>query len=442
MFIGFGGYVMAKTLENFTFQDAASFIENGIDAIVVVDSESDTYRTLAKKGLFEDFINETGSYKDLTQKLWFHLKNDQETEVTEDYQVFIPRFGKFKGKYSRRLKLFKDGSPHSVQMTISPYEDNIYLLILYELDSSEYMKEFITNEKVTTIQNTYLFSMYIDLFKDTTSSISITEISDDTMDAEIKYSQWRMMIVNMIWPDDQELFLERTDPDYLKKTLQPGRTSSFDCLMKNLEGKYIWVKLTFSRAETNNSKEDFRYVFMVQDINENSMQLMSTLKKYEELASKDTLTDIFNHGRIETEIHNAIEIVSRDNRNVSMIMFDIDFFKKVNDSFGHAVGDMTLKHFAYILKKYFEKKNAVIGRWGGEEFVAVCYDTNAETATMYAEEIRSKVESEEFSVAGKITVSSGITPIKKDDEFEDAFNRMDKALYQAKTDGRNIVRSM
>ena len=430
---------MSKQLDEFTLQDAASFIESGIDAIIVVDSEEDSYKALVKKGMFEDFIDDTGSYKALTQKLWFHLNNEQESTVTEDYQVFIPRFGKFKGKYSRRLKLFKDGEPHSVQMTITPYEGAIYLLILYELDSSEYMKEFLTNEKVSTIQNTYLFSMYVDLFKDATSSISITEISDDTMDAEIKYSQWRMMIVNMIWPDDQELFLERTDPDYLKTHLQPGRTSSFDCLMKNLEGKYIWVKLIFSRAETNNA-DDFRYVFMVQDINENSMQLMSTLKKYEELASKDTLTDIFNHGRIETEIHNAIEIAGRTDRNISMMMFDIDFFKKVNDTYGHAVGDMTLKHFAYIIKEYFEKKNAVIGRWGGEEFVAVCYDTDIEEAKQFAEEIRTNVSKVSFNVAGNITVSSGVTQIKNSDKFEDAFDRMDKALYQAKSDGRNCVK--
>ena len=430
---------MSKQLDEFTLQDAASFIESGIDAIIVVDSEEDSYKALVKKGMFEDFIDDTGSYKALTQKLWFHLNNEQESAVTEDYQVFIPRFGKFKGKYSRRLKLFKDGEPHSVQMTITPYEGAIYLLILYELDSSEYMKEFLTNEKVSTIQNTYLFSMYVDLFKDTTSSISITEISDDTMDAEIKYSQWRMMIVNMIWPDDQELFLERTNPDYLKTHLQPGRTSSFDCLMKNLEGKYIWVKLIFSRAETNNA-DDFRYVFMVQDINENSMQLMSTLKKYEELASKDTLTDIFNHGRIETEIHNAIEIAGRTDRNISMMMFDIDFFKKVNDTYGHAVGDMTLKHFAYIIKEYFEKKNAVIGRWGGEEFVAVCYDTDIEEAKQFAEEIRTNVSKVSFNVAGNITVSSGVTQIKNSDKFEDAFDRMDKALYQAKSDGRNCVK--
>ena len=258
------------------------------------------------------------------------------------------------------------------------------------------------------------------------------------MDVEIKYSQWRMMIVNMIWPDDKEQFLERTDPEYLKTHLEPGHTSSFDCLMKNLEGIYIWVKLIFSRAETNNAN-DYRYVFMVQDIHENSVQLMSTLKKYEELASKDTLTDIFNHGRIETEIHNAIEIVTRTDRKVSIMMFDIDYFKNVNDTFGHAVGDMTLKHFAYMIKDYFSKKNVVIGRWGGEEFVAVCYDADSTKAYGYAEDIREMVQAEDFNVAGNITVSTGVTEILKDDEFTEAFERMDQALYQSKSEGRNKV---
>ena len=324
-------------------------------------------------------------------------------------------------------------------MTIYPESEKLFLLILDELDNSEYIQDFMTNEKITTIQNTYLFSMYIDLFKDSTSSISITEISDETMQSSIKYSEWRMMIVNMIWPDDQQLFLERTDPEYLKGNLLPGRTSSFDCLMQNLEGKYIWVKLIFSRAETNNSEEDFRYVFMVQDIHENSVQLMSTLKKYEELASKDTLTDVFNHGRIETEIYNAIEIVGRTSRKVSMMMFDIDFFKNVNDKFGHAVGDMTLKHFAYLIKDYFSKRNAVIGRWGGEEFVAVCYDTDSSRILEYAEDIRQKIASEEFKVAGHVTVSIGLTELTKDDSLSAAFNRMDGALYKAKKGGRNRV---
>ncbi len=431
---------MGKNITDYTVEDIVQFIKGNIDALLLVDAKTDTYKTVVKRGMFADFIDEEGSYKSLIEKLWFHLNGTMD-KVTEDYQVFIPTFGKFSGKYSKRLKIDDNGVLHAVQMTIYPVEENYYLIILDELDNSEYMKDFLTNEKVTTIQNTYLFSMYVDLIKDSTSSISITEISDETMHSEVKYTDWRMMIVNMIWPDDQPMFLERTDPEYLKKNLLPGRTSSFDCLMQNLEGKYIWVKLIFSRSETVNKEEDFRYVFMVQDIHEDSVQLMSTLKKYEELASKDTLTDVFNHGRIETEIRNAIEIVSRTDRNISIMMFDIDFFKRINDKFGHAVGDITLKHFVYIIRQYFKDKNSVIGRWGGEEFVAVCYDADEAKAEQYAEEIRIKVSEAEFEVAGSITTSAGLTEIKKEDNFDDAFERMDKALYKAKSEGRNCVRT-
>lgn len=428
-----------KNMYDYSIKDAIEFMSDNIDALLLVDAKADTYKALSRKGMFEAFIEEEGSYQKLIEKLWFHFNDTMDT-ITEDYQVFIPTFGKFSGKYSRRLKIIENETPHAIQMTIYPIDENDYLIILDELDNSEYMKDFFTSEKVTTIQNTYLFSMYIDLFKDSTSSISITEISDETVHSSIRYSEWRLMIVNMIWPDDQQLFMERTDPEYLKKNIMPGRTSSFDCLMQNLEGKYIWVKLIFSRAETNNSAEDFRYVFMVQDIHENSVQLMSTLKKYEELASKDALTDIFNHGRLETELYNAIEIVSHTDRSVSIMMFDIDLFKSVNDKYGHAVGDMTLKHFAYMLREYLESRNTVIGRWGGEEFVAVCYDADYDTAKGYAEEIRDKVANEEFKVVGKVTCSVGVTEIGKEDDFNHAFDRMDKALYRAKSDGRNCVR--
>ena len=426
--------------EDVTLEAIAEFVKSNVDAVVVVDIKTSKYKSVIKKGIFESLIEENGDYNELIKTLWFHLDGVNE-DITEDYQVFIPSFGEFTGKYSKRLKIKIDDIVHAANMMIYPVNNEVYFIVLDELENSERIQEFLTNEKVKSIQNTYLFSMYIDLVKNETSSISITEISDDTVHSAIKYTDWRMMIVNMIWPDDQALFLERTDPDYLKNNFKPGRTSSFDCLMQNLEGKYIWVKLTFSRAETSNSEEDFRYVFMVQDIHENSVQLMSTLKKYEELASKDTLTDIFNHGRIETELRNAIEVVGRTDRNISIMMYDLDFFKNVNDKYGHAVGDMTLKHFSHMLRHYYKDKNAVLGRWGGEEFVVVCYDADFEKTGMFADESKDMVSEEEFKVIGTVTCSIGYTLIKKGDSFNDAFDRMDKALYKAKSDGRNCVRT-
>ncbi len=429
-----------KALADYTIEDVSALLRENVDAVFVADSDLNEYKSIVRKGMFEQFMDESGSYHDLIEKLWFHF-GDTNERITEDYHVFVSSYGEFKGKYSRRLRIKLEGSDqlHMVQMYVYPLANpKLYLFIMDELGDNEYEEEYSTAKKVNTIQNTYLFSMYIDIVHDTTSSISISEISDDTVNASIKYSEWRMMIVNMIWPEDQEQFLRRTDPDYLKKNFTPGRTSSFDCMMRNLEGKYIWVKLIFSRAETSN-EDDYRFVFMVQNIHENSIELLSTLKKYEKLALTDPLTGIFNHGGIETEIYNAINIRSKTEEPVSLMMLDIDFFKKVNDTYGHAVGDMTLKQFTAIIKEEMSKEKAAVGRWGGEEFVVVCYGKNGNDLYDMAEELRTKIEKHEFPEIGQVTCSIGVTEMKAGEEFKELFERLDKAMYASKENGRNMV---
>ncbi len=426
-------------IENYTLDSVCEIFKEKVDAILIINAELDSYKSISRKGIFSDIIDESGNYDELIQKLWVNLSSSSK-KISKDYHVFIPIYGKFSGKYSKRLKLIYEDTPHIIQMTVYPLNDKIYMLFLDELDNSEYVQEFLTNEKVNNIQNTYLFSMYVDLIKDTTSSISVTEISDEPMNtAALKYTDWRMMIVNMIWFEDRSLFLERTDPDYLRKNLAPGRTTSFDCQMQNLEGKYIWVKLIFSRSETNNH-DDFRFVFMVQDINEDSLELLSTLKKYEELASKDSLTGVYNRLRIETELYNAIEDIKKTERSLSIMMIDIDYYKTINDIFGHSIGDITLKNFVAITCDFLKTYNIKIGRWGGDEFVAVCYDMNAAELMTIAESMRIKVSEAHFDTAGKITCSIGITEINKNDKFQDAFDRVDKAMYSAKSSGRNCVK--
>ncbi|MCR5088634.1 MAG: GGDEF domain-containing protein [Oscillospiraceae bacterium] len=429
-----------RDISTYRAEETIELLSRNVDAVIIVDAAEDRYHALIRNGFFNSFICEDGKYKELIETLWFHISNTQD-KIIEDYQVFIPSFGKFSGKYSKRLRLFfeEDASVHIVQMTVYPVGEEKYLFLMDEMDNSAYIQDFVTQSKVKTIQNTYLFSMYVDLVQNTTSSISITEISDETVHSSIPYTDWRMMIVNMIGQDDQKLFLERTDPEYLKNNFAPGRTSSFDCMMMNLEGRYIWVKLIFSRAETTN-EDDFRFVFMVQNIHENSIALLNELKKYEELASKDALTNVYNRGRMETEIMNALDYRKKQNMHVSAMIFDIDHFKNVNDSFGHSVGDNTLKHFVAVLAEGMRDKNAALGRWGGEEFVAVCYDQNENAVMETAEQLRRKVSGTEFPVTGSVTCSIGITEIKETDTLETAFERMDRALYRAKSEGRNCVR--
>ncbi len=427
-------------MSKYTDADVGRMLNANMDAILVVSSVEDTYYRIKCTKLFSDFIEDTGSYKDLIEKLCFHM-SENNARISDDYQVFLPKMIDFKGKYSRKLSCEINGVKHRIQMLVCPTEqkEGEYIIVLTDLDQSEYERDNITENKVKTIQETYLFTMYIDLNQDKTSGINVTEISNDDMHYEIKYSEWRMMIVNMIWPEDQTTFLEKSNPDYLKATLKPGKNLSFDCQMKNLEGQFIWVRLIFGRIDTT-SEQDYRFVFMVQNIHEDSMRLFHELKKFENLASYDALTNVFNHGRIETELNNAIVENKNSDKQSSLMMLDIDYFKDVNDTYGHAVGDESLKAFISCVKECLNEYDIRIGRWGGEEFVCVCYGYDLDAIQKIAEKTRTAVESRTFENIGHMTCSIGITGIYQDDISDTAFKRLDEALYEAKSSGRNCIK--
>lgn len=426
-----------KRIEDYTLDDVVGLLEESVDTIIIVDGAENKYRALVRRGIINVVLEETGDYHDLIEKLWFHLAGSNE-KVVGDYKSFVSYYGDFKGKYSRRLKLYKDGSeePTIIQLNVYPLKGTEQYIFTMDELADEYKQEYMTTGKVNAIQSSYLFSMYVDLMEDTTGSINVSEISDDTVNAALKYSEWRLMIVNMIGPDDKEMFLKVTDPEYLKANLAPGRMTSFDCQMANLEGKFIWVKLIFNRVKTRN-EDDFRFVFLVQDINDNSEELFATLKKYEDLAQKDSLTELMNHGSIKTEIINSMDLMRKEGVPVSLLMFDLDRFKKVNDTYGHATGDKVLKHFSGLLKKFIKGKDAEVGRWGGEEFVIVYRGKNFDKVKENTEALRKEVELSDFPEIGHITCSIGVTEIKKEDTFEKAFERVDRALYASKESGRN-----
>jgi diguanylate cyclase (GGDEF)-like protein len=431
---------MDKSLYDLSSNDVSKLFYENVGAIVVVDSTIDTYKTIVKRGFFEKFLKDSGSYHDLILDLWFHF-NDSSEKVSGDYQIFADNTGIFNNKYSRRLRIVAEGEeePHLVQLTVYPYEEGKkYIFVIDEFVDNESLQESITTKKINTIQNSYLFSMYIDLVADTTSSINVAEISEDVVNYNLKYSEWRMMIVNMFQPEDQEQFLRRTDPEYLKKNFTPGRTSSYDCMMRNLEGNFIWVKLIFSRAQSFND-DDYRFVFLVQDNNETTMEVLSTLQKYEEKAIKDPLTNVYNHGEIESQFNSALAYYQKSGAPVSVMMIDLDHFKEVNDNYGHSVGDNTLKEFASILREFSAEHKIMAGRWGGEEFVVVCRDKNIDEAKNLAEELRSMIDAYEFPDIFHISCSIGVTMLKPEDDNAKAFDRIDKALYASKQAGRNRV---
>lgn len=426
-------------MKNYTDNEVKEILNDSVDAIFVVSSKEDLYKSIKISKRLEGFVEKEGSYKELLKKLCFHL-SDNNGNITEEYQVFLPKIGEFNGRVAQKVSLIIDGENHLVQMLAYPVKDSEgdYVILLCDLDKTEYERNVLAENKVKAIQETYLFSMYVDLNKDVSSSINVSEISNDDMHYDVKYSEWRMMIVNMFLPEDQEMFLKKSDPEYLKSHLRPGKSFSFDCQMKNLEGEFIWVKLIFGRTDTT-SEQDFRFVFMVENIHESSLQLFEELKKFENLASHDALTGVFNHGRIETELGNAIDDLKNESKPLYLMMFDIDWFKKINDNFGHAVGDDVLKEFVKCICDKLAGHNIKIGRWGGEEFVCVCYDLEIEEVSEIAEEIRAFIAAKIFDTIGNMTCSVGLANVNKNDSVKDAFKRLDEALYEAKSNGRNCI---
>jgi diguanylate cyclase (GGDEF)-like protein len=119
-------------------------------------------------------------------------------------------------------------------------------------------------------------------------------------------------------------------------------------------------------------------------------------------------------------------------------MVDIDHFKEVNDTFGHPTGDKVLQTFAHILKDNIRQIDH-IARWGGEEFMLVLPKTTACNAAIVAESIRHNIQLHSFETIGKKTASFGIAQIRNSESIETLVDRVDKALYAAKENGRNQV---
>ncbi len=157
----------------------------------------------------------------------------------------------------------------------------------------------------------------------------------------------------------------------------------------------------------------------------------------------DNLTGLYNRKAYDQKIEETLANLARYNVRSSLLVFDIDYFKKVNDKFGHHIGDLTLEKVAQILKKKL-RKNDFTARYGGDEVVCILPHTMLEEARKVAEEIRSFIDRTSFTFKGKevpVKISAGVSAFKKGDDALTIFERADVALYLAKNSGRNLVKT-
>jgi len=157
------------------------------------------------------------------------------------------------------------------------------------------------------------------------------------------------------------------------------------------------------------------------------------------LAVTDPLTGVWNRRQGEQLFRSDFEGCMGRGPALSLLLLDIDRFKTINDTWGHQTGDRVLIEVARRLSEHLRASDA-LARWGGEEFVILLRDCNLEAAHVVAEHLRTVIADSPFDVVGTVTASIGVSELLPVDDFADWIDRADRAMYAAKTDGRNAVR--
>lgn len=177
-------------------------------------------------------------------------------------------------------------------------------------------------------------------------------------------------------------------------------------------------------------------IFVILGIKEWMHSNKTMISKLEELATYDGLTGIFNRQSIDAKLNYAISKVRRYPSSLSIILFDIDHFKKINDTFGHAVGDSILKELSNVTANSLRELD-LLGRYGGEEFLIILQETSIEGAQTVAVKVCEAIANNAFDTVQQVTVSLGVAELRDNETAEHFVQRADMALYVAKDSGRN-----
>jgi diguanylate cyclase (GGDEF)-like protein len=262
------------------------------------------------------------------------------------------------------------------------------------------------------------------------------------------------MLVEMLH-DPAEIFtsMRSFNPEVLLLDVSmPGCTGPELAQIIRMHDDWLRVPIVYLSAETDINRQMNALIkagddFLTKPISDNALiaAVFSRAQRARLLSnalSRDSLTGLLKHGDIKEQVDIELERAQRSGKPASVAMLDIDFFKKVNDSYGHAAGDNVIRALANLLRQRLRRVDS-LGRYGGEEFLVVLPDCPAEQARRILDEIRQRFAELHF-IAGEqqfsVTLSAGIASTRDDSaQANDLLERADRALYAAKHGGRNQV---
>lgn len=220
------------------------------------------------------------------------------------------------------------------------------------------------------------------------------------------------------------------------------RFENYQPITGNEEFMYQNTTLLPLRSPDNNIKHICLVIYDVTDVATNRHQLQAANAQLQQLSSTDRLTGLYNRGHWEESLRAAYARHQRYGNTLSLVMLDIDHFKRVNDTYGHQAGDKVIEQVARLLREH-ARDSDVVGRYGGEEFGVVLSDTDSTGAHTFAERMRHSVEALEVVYNDqriRFTISLGVADLSQPSNgHADLIAWADQALYTSKKTGRNRV---
>jgi diguanylate cyclase (GGDEF)-like protein len=217
-----------------------------------------------------------------------------------------------------------------------------------------------------------------------------------------------------------------------------GKTKAYEVeyRIRHKDGHYLWY---YDRGTVTKRDQDGKPLILqgiVFDISE-SKKIENELIH---LSERDALTHTFNRRLLFSKIDELVKVKVHESMPFSLIMFDIDHFKRINDKYGHLVGDDVLKMLTKLIMED-KRSSDFIYRYGGEEFFLVLPHTNIDGAAKAAQRLHQLISELSIPKVGHITVSMGVVEYQSNESIDDVIKRVDDLMYQAKKAGRNQIKS-
>jgi diguanylate cyclase (GGDEF)-like protein/PAS domain S-box-containing protein len=304
------------------------------------------------------------------------------------------------------------------------------------------------NRIVSELTTDYIFVVDVErngTIKLKWASDNMTRVTGRTVEEAATSDLWG----KIIHPDDNERFF-----GFLNHTISTAEAGELECRTFYKNGEERWIHI-FASTQTGNGDKLMTIVGAIDDITDRkhaekalenaNTELKAALEREKKLAHTDMLTGVNNRRNLYELATHEFEVAARYRQPLSVMMFDLDYFKKVNDTFGHIVGDQML---VFVIKTACAELRSAdaIGRYGGEEFVILLPMTTAQRAYSLAERIRENAAKIRVSTPigdASVTISIGIVEMKhgveQDKSIDDLIRRADQAMYTAKQSGRNCV---